>query len=52
LFLDTGKNIYFAERQILKALPTMAQATQSEELKNAFMTHRDETEGMLNDYRC
>jgi ferritin-like metal-binding protein YciE len=45
LFLDTLKDIYFAERQILKALPKMANATQSEELRNAFMTHRDETEG-------
>ena len=39
------KDIYFAERQILKALPKMAKAAQSEELRNAFMTHRDETEG-------
>ena len=45
LFYDTLKDIYFAERQILKALPKMANATQSEELRNAFMTHRDETEG-------
>src|SRR5580658_9950070 len=45
LFYDTLKDIYFAERQILKSLPKMAKAAQSEELKNAFMTHRDETEG-------
>jgi ferritin-like metal-binding protein YciE len=45
LFHDTLKDIYFAERQILKALPKMAKATKSEELRNAFMTHRDETEG-------
>jgi ferritin-like metal-binding protein YciE len=45
LFLDTLKDIYFAERQILKALPKLAKAAQSEELRNAFMTHRDETEG-------
>ena len=44
LFYDTLKDIYFAERQILKALPKMAKAAQSEELKNAFLTHRDETE--------
>ena len=29
LFHDTLKDIYFAERQILKALPKMARATQS-----------------------
>ena len=45
LFYDTLKDIYYAERQILKALPKMAKAAESDELKSAFMTHRDETEG-------
>lgn len=36
LFLDTVKDIYFAERQILKALPKMARAAQSPDLKAAF----------------
>jgi ferritin-like metal-binding protein YciE len=36
LFLDTLKDIYFAEKQILKALPKMARAAQSEEGKAAF----------------
>ena len=44
LFHDTLKDIYFAERQILKALPKLAKAAQSQELKQAFLTHRDETE--------
>ncbi|MBB4403568.1 ferritin-like metal-binding protein YciE [Agrobacterium tumefaciens] len=44
LFLDTVKDIYFAERQILKALPKMARAAQSADLKAAFEKHRDETE--------
>jgi ferritin-like metal-binding protein YciE len=44
LFYDTLKDIYFAERQILKALPKMAKAANSEELRTAFLTHRDETE--------
>jgi ferritin-like metal-binding protein YciE len=44
LFYDTLKDIYFAERQILKSLPKMAKAARSEELKQAFLTHRDETE--------
>ena len=29
LFVDTLKDIYFAEKQILKALPKMARAAQS-----------------------
>lgn len=45
LFYDTLKDIYFAERQILKTLPKLAKAATSEELKSAFLTHRDETEG-------
>ena len=44
LFYDTLKDIYFAERQILKTLPKLAKAAKSEELKAAFLTHRDETE--------
>jgi ferritin-like metal-binding protein YciE len=44
LFYDTLKDIYFAERQILKTLPKLAKAAQSEALKGAFLTHRDETE--------
>ena len=44
LFYDTMKDIYFAERQILRALPKMARAAQSAELKNAFEKHRQETE--------
>jgi Domain of unknown function (DUF892) len=39
------KDIYFAERKILKTLPKLAKAAKSEELKSAFLTHRDETEG-------
>lgn len=44
LFYDTLKDIYFAERQILKTLPKMAKAAKSSELRQAFLTHRDETE--------
>ena len=44
LFLDTLKDIYFAERQIIKNLPKMAKAAKSAELKKAFLTHRDQTE--------
>ena len=44
LFFDTLKDIYFAEKQILKALPKMAKAASSAELKAGFEKHRDETE--------
>ena len=44
LFHDTLKDIYYAERKILSALPNMAKAAQSEELKAAFQKHRDQTE--------
>ncbi|MGF6178959.1 ferritin-like domain-containing protein [Ensifer sp. 4252] len=47
LFLDTLKDIYFAEKQILKALPKMARAAQSAEGKAGFLKHRDETEGQI-----
>jgi len=47
LFLDTLKDIYYAERQILKALPKMKRAAQSEELKAAFDKHQQETEGQI-----
>jgi ferritin-like metal-binding protein YciE len=45
LFHDTLKDIYYAERKILKALPKMKRAAQSEELKAAFDKHKNETEG-------
>ena len=47
LFLDTLKDIYIAEKQILKALPKMARAAQSEEGKAGFLQHRDETQGQI-----
>ena len=45
LFHDTLKDIYFAEKKILTALPKMAKAAQSEELRAAFEKHESETEG-------
>ncbi|MQT14867.1 YciE/YciF ferroxidase family protein [Segnochrobactrum spirostomi] len=47
LFHDTLKDIYYAERKILKALPKMARAASSPELKAAFEKHREETEGQV-----
>jgi ferritin-like metal-binding protein YciE len=45
LFLDTLKDIYYAEKQIVKALPKMAKAATSPELKAGFEKHLMETEG-------
>ena len=47
LFLDTLKDIYYAERKILKSLPKMARAAQSPDLKAAFEKHKDQTEGQI-----
>ena len=47
LFLDTLKDIYFAERQILKALPKMAKAAEDPQLKAGFEEHRQQTEGHI-----
>lgn len=47
LFSETLKDIYYAEKQILKALPKMARSAQSEELKTAFLTHQEQTEGQI-----
>lgn len=44
LFLDTLKDIYFAEKKILTALPKMAKAAQSQDLQAAFEKHEAETE--------
>jgi ferritin-like metal-binding protein YciE len=47
LFHDTLKDIYYAEKKILKALPKMAKGAQSEKLSAAFEKHREETEGQI-----
>jgi ferritin-like metal-binding protein YciE len=47
LFLDTLKDIYYAEKQIYKSLPKMAKAANSDELKAAFEKHHDETESQI-----
>lgn len=43
LFLHTMKDIYYAEKQIVKGLPKMAQKAGSSELKNAFESHLEES---------
>lgn len=47
LFHDTLRDIYYAERKILKSLPKMARAAQSEALQAAFRKHKDQTEGQI-----
>jgi ferritin-like metal-binding protein YciE len=44
LFVETLKDVLHAEKQILRALPKMARTAVSQELKQAFETHREETE--------
>ena len=47
LFHDTLKDIYYAEKKILSALPKMAKAAQNEDLRAAFEKHHTETEGQI-----
>lgn len=47
LFHDTLKDIYYAEKKILAALPKMAKAAHSEDLRAAFQKHHRETEGQV-----
>ncbi|MFN3498364.1 MAG: ferritin-like domain-containing protein, partial [Pannonibacter indicus] len=44
LFMDLLKDVYYAERKILKALPKMARGANSPELSTAFEKHHDETQ--------
>jgi ferritin-like metal-binding protein YciE len=45
LFYETAKDIYYAEKQIVRALPKMARAARSDELKRAFQQHLEQTRG-------
>ena len=44
LFEDALKDVYFAEKKILTALPKMAKAAQNPDLQAAFEKHEEETE--------
>ena len=44
LFIDELKDIYWAEKHLVKALPKMAKAATSEELRTAIQNHLSETE--------
>ena len=43
-FIDELKDIYWAEKHIVTTLPKMQKAATSEELKNAFQTHREQSQ--------
>lgn len=45
LFYEELKDTYYAERQILKALPKMARGAESQDARQAFEKHREQTEG-------
>ena len=45
LYVDELKDLYSAEKQIVKALPKMVKNATNPELKEAFSNHLDETEG-------
>jgi ferritin-like metal-binding protein YciE len=47
LFLHILQDIYYAERHILKALPRMAKATASDQLRHALQQHREETQTQI-----
>jgi ferritin-like metal-binding protein YciE len=46
-FIDELRDAYDAEKQLLKALPKLAKAASSPDLRQAFLTHRDETQGQI-----
>jgi ferritin-like metal-binding protein YciE len=47
MFEETLKDVYFAENAIIKALPKMAEKAKSEDLKQAFTDHLEETKGQV-----
>lgn len=45
LYVDELKDLYSAEKQLLKALPKMAKAATSEDLRTGFEEHLEQTKG-------
>jgi ferritin-like metal-binding protein YciE len=45
LFLEELKDVYHAEKQLVQALPKLARAAGNAELRQAFTSHLEETEG-------
>jgi ferritin-like metal-binding protein YciE len=48
LFLDQLADVYYAEKQLVKALPKVAKAATNEHLREAIEAHLEETEGHVN----
>jgi ferritin-like metal-binding protein YciE len=46
-FYETLKDVFFAEKQSVRALKKSAKAAESEELKEAFETHAEESAGQV-----
>jgi ferritin-like metal-binding protein YciE len=47
LFYETLRDMYYAEKKILRTLPKLARAVNSNDLREAFLHHRDETKGQV-----
>ncbi|GJH17573.1 ferritin-like domain-containing protein [Caballeronia novacaledonica] len=47
LFIHSLSDVYSAEKQLTKALPKLARASSHSELKQAFQTHLEETNGQI-----
>lgn len=47
LFVTELKNIYYAERQAVDALGTQADAATTDEVRNAFLQHQEESRGQI-----
>jgi ferritin-like metal-binding protein YciE len=47
LLIDELKDLYSAEKQIVKALPKLAKAASTPELREALLSHLEETEGQV-----
>lgn len=47
LFVEELRDMYHAEKQLARALPKMAKAASSEKLRDAFVTHTEQTKGQI-----
>uniref|UniRef100_UPI001D0E141E DUF892 family protein n=1 Tax=Klebsiella pneumoniae TaxID=573 RepID=UPI001D0E141E len=47
LFVHQLQDIYYAEKQLVSALPKMAEKATSKELKQGFLDHLDQTKGHI-----
>ncbi len=47
VLIDELRDLYSAENQLIKAMPKVAKATESEELKQIFQQHLEETKGQV-----